>query len=190
MKNLKAAMEKVFPSDSYIASFIDFNLYNLSINYLSRDNFNLELSKKYPHIELTGDEWTHPVCVAFRALEDLIHDLASALTGFSHSSYILDDANIYVFSQYTNNPNEVLEKCNDESFSRHDYYDDVKDVFKQRLDGFTSIDIKKLNQFNELVKQLELINQTKIDIDLFESSLKNSQFISNLLKTHTTKYSG
>jgi hypothetical protein len=193
MNNLKKAMKNVLPSDSYIRQYIDFDLYNLSLEYYQKEQLNKQLAEKFPNI-LFEDDGTfrnvHPVLESFRQLDTILAEIASILTGFTHSSYVLDDSNIFTFAQYTNSPDAVLETCDSSSFCRHTYYDEVKEVFKQRLDGFVAVDIKKIDSFKLLIEKLEQVYNSKIDVDLFESSFKNSLFITNLLKVSTTKYSG
>jgi hypothetical protein len=194
MNNLKNAMNTVLPSDSYVRDYVDFDLYNLYLDYYSQEKFKAQLEKKYPNIKYEDNGYgycnNHPVVSSFQLLNQLLEEIASNLTGYTHTSYLLDDSNIYTFAQYTRNPQEVLETCSLGSFCRHDFYDEVKDIFRERLDGFIHVELKELESFKTLILKLEEIYNTQIDYGLFEVNLKNSSFISNLLKVNTTKYTG
>lgn len=132
-------------------------------------------------------------------LSQLARDIAKDTLGYSHSSDILDDAPESTFRDFANpapvsyssdSSSDYEEESESTLEPRWDYYDEVKNTFKSRLDeSLGTGSYQNYESFKELLKIATNFGFSG-DANEFERILKNSSTFRDFAKDETTRYTG
>lgn len=127
-------------------------------------------------------------------LSSLCSQIAKGITGYGHSSDVLDESPDSIFKNFAKlnhvNNSSDYEESSDEIGFRGEHYDKVKETFIEKIDqSLGDGSFIKFSYFKELFKVLKKKGFKGTELEL-EKELKRSSKFRSFCKDSTTAYSG
>jgi hypothetical protein len=150
--------------------------YDFSVINQDEDPFSLYPSQKYQSQILNQ-------------FSKIAYLIGESITGFKHSSDILDDASHEEYSSFSKDFRELKQHTDN---SRFDFYDDVKENVKNKIEnGLQTVSIKKYPAFLKVIDILNENGKSNItDPEYLQYIIINSRMFQELVKDCVTGYGG
>ena len=129
-------------------------------------------------------------------LRNLAGEISSKISGYKHSSDILDQANdedFFSFSpEYKKSITGIVEDEDSNPYERYDFYEEVKDNLKLKVKNqFNKYSIKETLSFKKLRAHIKKIGFWHFqDSDFLEYIILNSVTFKNFTLKEITEYTG
>lgn len=144
-----------------------------------------------------NDKETNTAFEGYELAVSLASEIAESATGYSHSSDVLDGPN-QVFKDFAPSARVRYDESSDDYAdesdfvveNRGDFYEEVKDTFRQKVDG--AISSESLESFPSFAKLFALAKSNGFsgqESD-FSKVLKSSREFREICKAATTNYTG